>query len=205
VSFKDTSFYKRLRYGKALAEWHSRKFDVPAPAVVKRSVLERWSLPNATWVETGTNMGNTTAFLARFAAKIITIEPEPNCFSAAVKRFQGNPDITVVNDVSENVLSELLAGLSGNVCFWLDGHYSGPGTFQGDSDCPVKDELQAISAHIEQWDAVSIMIDDMRCFDPQKRGFAHYPTRGYLVDWAVSHDLQWDIEHDIFIARSTKR
>lgn len=202
MGFKDSNFYKRFRYGKALHEWQLADFDVPAPAVVKRSVLKRYSLPDATWVETGTNMGNTTAFLDQFADRIITIEPHPEVFESARKRFEDNPRVEVIKDVSENVFPDLLPKLSGNVCFWLDGHYSGEGTFQGDIDCPVREELQAITDNIANWDRVAVMVDDMRCFDPDKPGFGQYPTRGFLVEWAESHNLLWDIEHDIFIARS---
>lgn len=202
MSFKDTAFYRRMRYRKGLEEWLEAGFDVPAPAIAKRSVLKRYSLPDSTWVETGTNMGNTTAYLGQFAARVITIEPEPNLFASATARFADDPSIEVIRDVSENVFPELLSKLSGNVCFWLDGHYSGDGTFQGELECPVREELQAISDNLGAWDAVSIMIDDMRCFDPEKPGFSQYPTKEFLVDWAVSRGLRWDIEHDIFIARS---
>ena len=202
MGFKDSRLYKRIRYGKSLQDWLEAGFDVPAPAVAKRSVLERYTLPRATWVETGTNMGNTTAFLSRFAARIFTIEPMPELYDAASKRFADAPQIEVIKGVSEDVFPNLLPKLSGPVCFWLDGHFSGDGTFRGELDCPVREELQAISDNINNWDGVSVMIDDMRCFDPSNPGFSQYPTRSFLVNWADSHGLTWDIEHDIFIARS---
>jgi len=57
--------------------------------------------------------------------------------------------------------------------FWLDGHYSGGLTAQGDSDTPISAELTAIltspcKTHV-------ILIDDARCFD----GNNGYP---YLED-----------------------
>ncbi len=202
MGFKDSRFYKRIRYGSALIDWLEDGFDVPAPAVAKRSVLQRYALPDATWIETGTNMGNTTAFLDKFAAQIHTIEPMPELHASATARFADNPNVEVIKGVSEDVFPDLIPKLSGNVCFWLDGHYSGEGTFQGETDCPVREELQAISDNMAQWDAVAVMIDDMRCFNPAKPGFSQYPSRSFLVEWADSHSLIWDIEHDIFIARS---
>lgn len=202
MGLKNSALYRRIRYGGALHAWLEAGFDVPAPAVAKRAVLRRYALPDATWVETGTNMGNTTAVLAQFAKRVVTIEPMPELVRHATQRFSTRPDVEVREGVSEHIFPDLLPTLSGNVCFWLDGHYSGPGTFQGDTDCPVRDELRVISDNMGNWDKVAIMIDDMRCFDPAQPGFAHYPTKEYLVDWAVSRGLRWDIEHDIFIARS---
>lgn len=202
MGIKDTAFYRRIRYRKGLMEWLEAGFDVPAPAIAKRSVLGRYTLPKSTWVETGTNLGNTTAFLARFADRVITIEPEPTLFAKASARFADDPSIELIKGISEEVFPALLPKLSGNLCFWLDGHYSGDGTFQGELECPIREELQAISDNMAGWDGVSIMIDDMRCFDPERPGFSQYPAKEFLVDWAVSRGLRWDIEHDIFIARS---
>jgi hypothetical protein len=47
-------------------------------------------------------------------------------------------------------------------------------------------------------DAVVIFIDDIRLFN----GRDGYPQKDYLVDWALKRELQWRIEHDIFIISS---
>ncbi|NEQ11698.1 MAG: hypothetical protein F6K37_39250, partial [Moorea sp. SIO4E2] len=58
--------------------------------------------------------------------------------------------------------------------FWLDGHYSGPGTGGESNECPLLLELKpalAISGSV-------IMIDDARCFlgpPPPPHQSSHWP------------------------------
>src|SRR3546814_17759322 len=55
--------------------WHDREFATPLPNDATRSVLSRYGYPQETWVETGTYLGETTAFLYKNSNKGITIEP----------------------------------------------------------------------------------------------------------------------------------
>jgi hypothetical protein len=96
----------------------------------------------------------------------------------------------------------LLPTLTGDVNFWLDGHYSAGVTFQGDSDTPITQELATIATCLPGFRRVSVLVDDLRCFDPTLPDLADYPSRSFLVDWANGLGLAWHIEHDIFIART---
>ena len=182
-------------------KWGDRNYDMPAPQPVKWSVLTRYGHPRGTWVETGTYMGQTTEFLSRTASHVYSIEPSAELAQAAVERFQATPNVTILQGLSEDCLPAILNDLSRPVSFWLDGHFSSGNTFQGPSDTPIRAELAAIEPHLAQWSAVTVLVDDVRCFDPSNPSFADYPTRGWLVDWAEGNHLNWLIEHDIFIAR----
>jgi len=184
-----------------MKDWHKRQYDVPAPQVVKQEVLRRHGVVGAQWVETGTFRGKTTKFLLSLAPKVFTIEPEPSLFRDAKKLFR-DTGAEVLNGVSEEIFPQLLPTLSGDVNFWLDGHYSAGVTFQGDKDCPVEEELNAIGAHLSQFSRISILIDDVRCFLPQNGETGDYPSIDHLVDWARQHGFDWQIEHDIFIIRN---
>ncbi len=188
---------------RAALAWKKRGFANNAPQVIKQSVLERNGPDNATWIETGTFLGTTTAFLEQSAVRVYTIEPEPRLYEAARQRFQSSDRVTVLNGISEEILPDLLPTLTGNVSFWLDGHYSAGVTYKGPVDCPVDAELAAISANIERFDDVAVLIDDVRCFLPENE-IASYPSIDKLVDWAREHSLYWHIEHDIFVARNFK-
>lgn len=194
-------FGESKRQAKEIAKWRERGFAAPSPAFVKRQVLERHNLPDATWIETGTFQGDTTAFLAERAKKVISIEPEPKLFAAAKQRFTGQAKVEIRNGLSETVLPEVLPGLTGNVCFWLDGHYSAGFTHKGPIDTPIVDELLHIGRHIKNWPQAVVLVDDVRCFEPTNPEFRDYPARGHLTKWADEHGLTWMIEHDIFIAR----
>lgn len=188
-------------YRRELHEWRLRRFEPPAPQVVKWSVLERNAIPGATWVETGTYLGETTEFLAARCSMVYSIEPAIALHNTCKQRFHNRANVTLLNGTSETVLPDLLKAIKGKICFWLDGHASGGVTFQGVSSTPVMNELQDIELRLSNFSSIVVMIDDMRCFDPSIPAYADYPSRTRLVEWAERNGMNWHIEHDIFVAR----
>ncbi len=183
------------------AEWVVRAFAAPSPPCVKRATILRLGLPDATWVETGTFLGDTTALLARQARRVHSIEPEPKLCARAKARFADSPNVEIHAGLSEEVLPGILASLSGDVCFWLDGHYSAGITFKGPKDTPIAEELAAIEAAAPRLARLVVMVDDVRCFDPSQPEYADYPPKTFLISWAERMGFAWHIEHDIFVAR----
>lgn len=178
--------------------WKKRRYLEYSPQVVKQSIFLKYGIEDGVWVETGTYLGTTTRFLSVSFPHVYSIEPEPKLYELARKRFSGQ-NVTLFNDISENIFPTLLPKLSGNINFWLDGHYSSGITFMGEKACPVEDELNAIEANIQNFDKLTILIDDVRCFLSSNNLYAEYPSIDYLVDWARRMKLKWRIEHDIFI------
>ena len=191
-------FVEFIQTQRGISNWKKRGYLESSPQLVKQSVFLKYGLDDAVWVETGTFLGTTTKYLSEFFPHVYSIEPEPKLYSSACKRFEGK-NVTLFNDVSENVFPSLLPTLSGNINFWLDGHYSAGITFKGEKDCPVEDELSAIELNFSNFDKLTILIDDVRCFLPVNDTYAEYPSVDYLVDWARRMNLQRRIEHDIFI------
>ena len=185
----------------ALQAWASRDWEAPSPDFVKRQVLLRNGWPNATWVETGTFMGQTTALLAQHAAQVVSIEPEPTLCAKAKERFAAQANVHIVHGLSEAVFPKLLPMINGAVNFWLDGHYSAGVTHKGPIDTPIRQELAAIDAQLSRWGAVCICIDDLRLCTSTDPQFDAYPPLEELVAWAGQHGLDWHIEHDIFVAK----
>jgi len=183
------------------AEWAARAFAAPSPPHVKRATILRLGLPEATWVETGTFLGDTTALLALCARRVHSIEPEPKLCARAKARFAGSPNVEIHGGLSEEILPILLARLEGDVCFWLDGHYSAGVTFKGPKDTPIAEELAAIEAAAPRLGRLVVLVDDVRCFDPSRPEFADYPPKAFLIAWAERLGLVWHIEQDIFVAR----
>ena len=188
----------------AYRDWADRQFAAPSPQFVKLEVLLRNGLRDATWVESGTFMGDTTDILSKVAKVVYSIEPEPILFSRAEQRFRNTRNVKIINGLSEEIFPKLLPRISGNICFWLDGHYSEGITFRGPRDTPILDELTSIGSNVKQMDKIVVMVDDVRCFDPRNPEFSAYPPVDVLVDWARKHNFAWHIEHDIFIAKITK-
>lgn len=184
--------------------WADRDFAAPSPTFVKQKILLRNGVRDATWIETGTYMGDTTAVLSKVAKMVYSIEPEPTLFSKAEQKFKTTSNVKIINGLSENVFPKLLPTISGDICFWLDGHYSAGVTYKGPQDTPVLDELAFIGQNIKKINKIVVMVDDMRCFNPKNPEYSAYPPVDALVDWARELNLIWKIEHDIFIAKNFK-
>jgi hypothetical protein len=180
-------------------KWRSLSYSSPSPQHVKIKILKSNSLENATWIETGTYLGDTTSRLGKIARKVISIEPQVELSVFSSKRLRLRKNIEIVNATSESSITKVLEGVSGPTCFWLDGHYSGDVTFQGTEISPISTELSAISKYLTN-NKVVVFIDDFRLF--VNSAATGYPTQSSLIAWAGENNLTWTVEHDIFIAKS---
>ena len=189
------SLVKIIKKQRELKYWRKRNYLENAPQFIKEKVLEKYSIKNAKWIETGTFRGDTTHYLSKRFPHIYSIEPQVEFYKAALNHFKSQ-NVTLFNDVSENVFPILLPTLKGNLNFWLDGHYSGGETFKGNKECPIIDELNAIEVNFNNFKKISIFIDDVRLFLYSAND---YPSIDYLVDWSRRLNMSWRIEHDIFI------
>lgn len=181
--------------------WKYRLYDAPSPWYVKIDVLVRNSIPHATWVETGTFLGETTRILANHGTQVFSIEPAYDLYARAEHKFRNQTKIKILNGKSEDVFPILLKDIEGSVNFWLDGHYSAGATYQGEKDTPIAEELQHIERNMSRYSGISVFVDDVRCFGSSLTVYSTYPNIDYLVDWARRNKLKWHIEHDIFVAK----
>lgn len=199
---RNSFVYKPLSLFRELVHWGSRSFASPSPQFIKQSCLVRNGIAGATWVETGTFLGATTQLLSKHAPKVYSIEPEPTLYANARAKFENMKNVEIIKGTSEDVFPTLLSGITGNVNFWLDGHYSAGITFRGHQETPIADELDQIGKHLAHFGKLVVLIDDVRCFNPNVPEYATYPSLDFLVDWARTNHLHWHIEHDIFVAKN---
>ena len=179
-------------------KWRASNYSSPSPQHVKIRVLKSNSLKNATWIETGTYLGDTTSKLAKIARRVISIEPQTELSLFASNRLRRHTNVEIINATSESCITDVLKGVSGPTCFWLDGHYSGDITFQGAEVSPISAELSAISRYLTR-NKVVVLIDDFRLF--VNSATTGYPPQSTLIAWASENNLFWTVEHDIFIAK----
>jgi hypothetical protein len=206
MSFRNTAVYKFAVRVKAMEAWRARGFNAPSPAFVKHACLLRNGISGATWVETGTYVGETTDVLASAGARMVhSLEPDPDLYGAAKRRFSDRQNVHIYLGTSEEILPALLPTLTGDICFWLDGHFSGEGTHRGPFDTPILKELETVAAHLERWQSVAVMIDDMRLFNGEIHSYGAYPRVEVVAEWARSNGMRWHIEHDMLIARRDAR
>src|SRR5262245_1784347 len=99
--------YRILSLLRGYIDWGKRQFAAPSPHFIKQACLVRNSFPNATWVETGTYLGQTTHVLSKYALKVYSIEPEPTLFAKAKKYFSSYNNVEIINGTSEEVFPSL--------------------------------------------------------------------------------------------------
>jgi len=189
---------ERVAFNRQMKAWRKRGYLEYAPQLVKENIFSKYGIPDAPWIETGTYYGTTTEYLAKKYPAVYSIEPSEQLYKLALKKFN-NRNVELFNDVSEVVLPELLPRLSGNLNFWLDGHFSAGKTFQGQNNCPVEEELKAISDNMSNFDNIVVLIDDVRCFLPSNTAYPDYLSIDWLVDWARSKQFDWRVEQDILV------
>lgn len=170
-----------------LRRWRLAGRPSPPPHIVKQEMVarmgKRFSL--STLVETGTFRGEMIAAQLRRFERIISIELHPGLHEAARRRFEGRPNVMLVQGDSAIVLPTLLPTLAEPALFWLDGHYSGEGTASGDAATPIIDEVRAI---LLQQTEHCFLIDDARLFgtDPA------YPAIEELRSICLTGRPDWD-------------
>ena len=177
-------------------------FKLPCPNPIKWNTLLRHGSEGCTWIETGTHIALTTEVLAKNGGSVFSIEPSEHFFELAKNKFENNKQVKILHGLSEEVLPDLLPQLSGNIAFWLDGHYSAGNTFKGPKDTKIIEELDTISKNKSHFMNITVLIDDIRCFNPSIEEYSSYPDLNFLVNWANENQFKWSIEYDIFIAKN---
>ena len=134
------------------------------------------------FVETGTYLGDTAAWATLFFDQVFSIELSEDHYARASDRFANQKRIVLRQGRSELVLNEIVADLRSSAIFWLDAHWSGPGTDGESNECPVLDEIAVIeSASCDHF----ILIDDANYFfkpPPPPHKPEHWPLLPDIFD-----------------------
>jgi len=186
---------------KEFIKWKDlHNYSEPFPTFVKKQVFHEYNSSSTIWVETGTLVGDTAKYLSKIAKFVYTIEPSEKYYNLSVKNLKNYENIKIYNDTSENKLNDILEIIKPNsdVCFWLDGHWSGGDTFKGETDTPILSELETIKRYLNKFSKLNILIDDFRIFDIGNN-VDIYPSKEVLIEYAAKNNLNWRITRDIFI------
>jgi len=179
-----------------MLQWGASGYRIPSPPMVKRAAIRRNAVHGGTFVETGTFFGDTSAYACRFSTKVITLEPARELYEAAVRRFsRKRPQVELINATSEEAFPGLVPRLEGDITFWLDGHYSGGITYEGEQHTPLLRELECIGPHVGRFGRLAVLVDDIHACGTNPA----YPPMSMVLDWARAHGLPWHIEHDILV------
>lgn len=147
-----------------------------------------WSFRCSVFVETGTYLGDTVEILRHHFDEVFSIELHENLYKLNRKRFRGKGNVFLWLGDSGRLLPKVLNHVpAGRILFWLDAHYSGPGTAADGRNCPVLAELTAITA-LERKDHC-IVIDDAHMFGNHK----DYPTYEQIQQLLLSINPQFHV------------
>ena len=150
--------------------WKKQGRSGPPPHIVKQLVLREYQRKYFIniLIESGTYLGDMVKAQRRHFDRIISIELGKDLYERAKRRFRRYPHITILPGDSGEVLKSILPGITERAIFWLDGHFSAGMTAEGEKECPILEELEAILTH--NHDHI-LLIDDARCF----KGVGDYP------------------------------
>jgi hypothetical protein len=156
---------RMLRSGRHMRVWLEQGRPVPVPHPVKvRNILTVADLFGLNvLIETGTQKGATIAATLDRFDRLYSIEIYEPSVIAARKRFAGHPRVTIIHGDSATALPSLMANIAEPILFWLDGHYSGAGTGQGEQHSPIMAEIEHIMK-LRPSGRDAIIIDDARLF-----------------------------------------
>jgi len=167
---RKTFIYNLIEYyrqHKDLVRWVKNGRAGPTPHLIKQAIVKEYAkkFNISILVETGTFMGDMVSAMKQEFVTIISIELSNNLYRRAMKKFSGISHIQILRGDSAKVLPNILSSIIEPALFWLDAHYSAGFTEKGDSETPIKRELDCILKH-----PISnhvILIDDARCFTGQ--------------------------------------
>lgn len=166
--------------------WYEAKYIIPLYDEKRAIILGYKNTYGCeTFVETGTFLGDTVEVMRHLFKKVYSIELSEALAEKAQKRFEKNPEVTILQGDSGSKLGEIVPILTPPVLYWLDGHFSGSmyigdeliETALGDLGSPIIKELECILA--KGIGGNVILIDDARLFV----GKDGYPEYNALVNF----------------------
>ncbi len=180
-----------LYSGLQRRRWESSGRPIPAPSSVKREVLREYGrrFGLRVLVETGTYKADTVRALRNDFDEIHSIEIDDALYQQAVARCRKQMNARLYLGDSAEVVSQIVATLSGPALFWLDAHYSGEGT-GGEGGQPIVEEVrEAIEANVGH----VLLVDDVREFGSADE----YPQLDALKVFAAKHGYDFEVQDDI--------
>jgi hypothetical protein len=151
--------------------WFRGEYLVSPPAIAKQRHLLRAlaARGHRIFVEAGTYKGETTAFFVPHADQVISVELHDGLFAAAKQRFAKDANVTLIHGDSLVEIPKIVANCSSPPLVFLDGHFSGAGTAEGEEMEPAESTLGRLADVTPA--GTTIVIDDLRLFGSGLAGF----------------------------------
>jgi len=155
------------------------------------------------FVETGTNVGSTLAYVARRYPHIHCLSCEPNsrAFQQALKNTVNVPNASILNQTSQDffrwIETECSYLFNQNILFWLDAHGHG-------IKWPLKEEISFITGKFKR---AYILIDDFKVPGFSCFGYDQYKGQTcsfeYIKD-VINHKISYKLYYPNYTRRTSK-
>lgn len=133
------------------------------------------------FIESGTFQGSTARWAADHFPFVFTMERSQSLFAQHSPGLKALGKVEPLCGNSATLLPHIVGGLGDvRAMYWLDAHLSGDGTAGADLECPLLDELAALTARRDD----IILIDDARlflCAPPRPHKAEAWPTLPEIV------------------------
>jgi len=176
--------------GRKLDRWKRAGRPHPPPNVLKQTTVRDYAnqFGCQVLVETGTYYGAMVLAMRDQFRKIYSIELDESLFARASRMFCRDLHVSIMQGDSAEKLKMILPEIDEPAVFWLDAHYSGPGTARASHDTPITTELDLILSH--PVDGHVILIDDAHDFGR----LADYPTIAQVQSSVSKAKPDWSCE-----------
>lgn len=181
---------RAVRKRQIVKQWYKQGHPMPPPHQVKQVEIEDYASKYGCTilVETGTYLGKMIEAEKEYFEKVYSVELSESLWKDAVKKFEKDAHVKLLNGDSGKVLYQLVPTLGKPAIFWLDGHYSGGPTALGEKECPVLEEIDAILA--DKKNRHVLLVDDARLFN----GEHDYPTLEELKKYIAAKNSTYKME-----------
>lgn len=180
------------RLPSALA-WDRGRGWVPSPRAKRRHLAELLAARgHRVFVEAGTYRGDTVKFMLPHAERIVSVELDQRLYDRARRRFASTPSVDIRFGDAADIVPEVVAAESSPALLFLDGHYSGPGTAEGEEVEPAEQILERLGRVAPP--GTTIVVDDLRLFgaDPLFPDLAELTSASRIAFPRARHRLGLD-------------
>jgi hypothetical protein len=148
----------------------ARRYDAgelspPADRAKRRHLLSLFrARGHDVFIESGTYLGGTVAFMRPHARQIVSVEIEPALYEAARRRFANDGNVKLLLGDAATVIPEVVSVLQEPALVWLDGHFTGGvNTMQGEAIEPASGILDSLGG-LDLPRGMTVVVDDIRLF-----------------------------------------
>jgi len=154
------------------------------------------------FIETGTYQGGTAVWAAAHFDRVTTIEFSRSLYEETKAQHDGASNLSFLFGDSREALRAIVPTLQQPAIFWLDSHWSGGQTYGQNDECPLLEEIEAITSSVHTH---FLFIDDARLFvapPPRPHRVDQWPTIDKVIGalTSTSHRYYIVIIEDVIVA-----